>query len=442
MDHGQPKSANLGGSVREDQRRRLFPCVTTYYREPLVIARASGRTVFDADGREYLDFFGGILTVSLGHCQPEVVSRVQEQVARLGHTSTLYVTEPQVNVARMLSEIAPGDALTRSFFTNSGSEAVETAVMTARLYTGRHDVIALRHGYSGRTTLTTSLNGQGTWRPLSGSATGIHHAASPYLYRCPLNTTDVQECEDYFIRDLQDVIETMTNGKPAALLAETIQGVGGFIVPPPGYFRRAAELIRSHGGVFICDEVQAGFGRTGSRWFGIEHWGVEPDIMVMAKGIANGFPVGATITSDAIAGAWTGKTLSTFGGNPVSMAAAEATIETMRREDTPARSTVRGAQLRAGLDALAAEFPWIGEVRGMGLMQALEIVEDRKTKKPGPERASALMEAARAEGLLVGLGGLHGHIIRIGPPMLITEDEVASGLERLTAACRTAHSAA
>ena len=438
MDHGRPESHHQDEDLREAQRQHLFPCVTTYYREPLVIARASGRTVIDAEGREYLDFFGGILTVSLGHCQPEVVSRVQEQVARLGHTSTLYVTEPQINVARMLSEIAPGDALTRCFFTNSGSEAVETAVMTARLHTGRHDVIALRHGYSGRTTLTTSLNGQAPWRPLGGSATGIHHAASPYPYRCPLDTGDVQACEDYFIRDLQDVIETVTNGKPAAFLAETIQGVGGFIVPPPGYFRRAAELIRSHGGLFICDEVQAGFGRTGSRWFGIEHWGVEPDIMVMAKGIANGFPVGATITTRAIASSWTGKTLSTFGGTPISMAAAEATIETMRREDTPSRSAIRGAQLRSGLDALAAEFPWIGEVRGMGLMQALEIVEDPKTKKPGTARATALMEAAREEGLLVGLGGLHGHIIRIGPPMLITEAEVASGLERLAAACRKA----
>jgi 4-aminobutyrate aminotransferase-like enzyme len=206
-------------------------------------------------------------------------------------------------------------------------------------------------------------------------------------------------------------------------------------VPPRGYFQRAAEIIHRYGGLLIIDEVQAGFGRTGDHWFGIEHWGVEPDIMVMAKGIANGAPVGATITTDEIAASWTAKTLATYGGNPVSMAAAEATLDVMVREDVPARAAARGAQLRAGLDRLAAEHAWIGEVRGMGLMQGLELVTDRQSKTADPRRAAALLEAAKAEGLLIGLGGLQGQVIRIGPSLLVTEAEIDDGLERLARAC-------
>jgi 4-aminobutyrate aminotransferase-like enzyme len=232
------------------------------------------------------------------------------------------------------------------------------------------------------------------------------------------------------------VIATMTSGKPAAFFAETIQGAGGYIVPPAGYFQRVADLVRKRGGLFIADEVQAGFGRTGDKWFGIEHWDVEPDIMVMAKTVASGFPVGVTITRDEIAAAWQGKTISTFGGNPISMVAMDATLEVMEREQVPARSARLGRQLRAGLEALAAEHPWIGDVRGMGLMQALELVEDPKTKEPSPRKAGALLEAAKTERLLIGTGGLYGHVIRIAPQMLMSEDELADGLERLARACR------
>ncbi len=264
---------------------------------------------------------------------------------------------------------------------------------------------------------------------------------SPYPYRCPFGTPCDERCVDALARDLEEVIATTTNGKPAAFFAETIQGVGGYIVPPPGYFQRAAEIIRRYGGLFICDEVQTGFGRTGEKWFGIEHWKVEPDIMVMAKGIANGFPVGATLTRPEIAKAWTAKTISTFGGNPVSMAAASATLEVMTREGTPERSQVRGSQLRKGLEDLGDQHAWIGEVRGMGLMQALELVEDPVTKEASPSKAQALLEAAREEGVLLGLGGLQGHVIRLGPSMLISEEEVADGLERLGRACRVVDSA-
>ena len=425
--------------VKAKQRQFFFPCAPPYYQDPLVLVRGKGAVVEDAEGREFLDLFSGILTTSVGHCHPEVVERVRQQIDVLGHTSTLYLTENQVRVAELLADIAPGD-LTQSFFTNSGTEAVETAIMAACLSTGRSEIIALRHAYSGRSFLTTNMTAHAPWRPLATSIPGIKHVMSPYPYRCPFGTPCDEDCLDALARDLEEVIATTTNGKPAAFFAETIQGVGGYIVPPPGYFQRAAEIIRRYGGLFICDEVQTGFGRTGEKWFGIEHWQVEPDIMVMAKGIANGFPVGATITRPEIARAWTAKTISTFGGNPVSMAAAKATLEIMAREDTPGRSAVRGTQLRAGLDELADRYSWIGEVRGMGLMQALELVEDPLTREASPLKAQAILEAAKAEGLLLGLGGLHGHVIRLGPSMLISEEEVAEGLERLGKACQAVES--
>jgi len=421
-------------AVRAGQADVLFPCAAPYYSEPLVLTRADGVWVTDADGREFLDLFSGILTTAVGHCHPEVVERVREQLGTLGHTSTLYLTEHHVEAARRLANIAPG-ALRRTFFTNSGTEAIETAVMLACMYTGRSEIIALRYGYSGRSVLATNLTAHAPWRPLPTSVPGIKHIVSPYPYRCAFGSPCDERCLDAFARDLEEVIQTTTNGKPAAFLAETIQGVGGYIVPPPGYYQRMVEIIRSYGGLFICDEVQTGFGRTGDHWFGIEHWGVEPDIMVMAKGIANGFPVAATITRDEIAQSWTAKTISTFGGNPVGMAALIATNDVMVRENVPARAAERGRQLRAGLEALAQLHAWIGEVRGMGLMQAMELVEDAASRTPSPRRAKALLEAAKEEGVLIGAGGLNGHVMRVGPSLLITEDEMTEALGRLARAC-------
>jgi alanine-glyoxylate transaminase / (R)-3-amino-2-methylpropionate-pyruvate transaminase len=432
MNHMQ--TASISDEVRSGHSEFLFPSVRPYYRDPIVIAEASGVDVVDADGRTYLDFFAGILTTSIGHCHPQVVDRVNEQMRRLGHTSTLYLTEAQVNVARRLAQIAPG-GLSKTMFTNSGTEAIETAIMLARIHTGRSEIVALRHAYSGRSTLATTLTAHAPWRPVPSPISGVTFALSPYMYRSPFGNQSDEVAAEAFARDLEEVIATTTTGRPACLIAETIQGVGGYIVPPRGYFERAAEIIRKYGGLLIIDEVQTGFGRTGDRWFGIEHWGVEPDIMVMAKGIANGFPVGATMTRPEIAESWTAKTISTYGGNPISMAAADATLEVMASEDTPGRSAARGAQLRTGLDALQQRHEWIGEVRGMGLMQALELVEDPRTKEPSPKKAMALLEAAKDEGLLIGLGGLHGNVIRVGPSMLITESQVDDALERLGRAC-------
>ncbi len=414
-------------------REYLFPWVRPYYAEPIALSEGEGVWVRDVDGREYLDLFAGILTTSIGHGHPSVQGAVRRQMAKLGHTSTLYVTEGQIELAKRLENITPG-ALKSACFTNSGTEAVESAITVARLFTGRSEIVALRLAYSGRSLLATHLTAQAAWRPLPGTVAGVVHARSPYPFRSPVGSGP--ECSDFFIDDLVEVIETTTTGQPAALFAETIQGVGGYIVPPPDYFGRAAEVIRSYGGLLIIDEVQTGFGRTGDKWFGIEHWGVEPDVMVMAKGVANGFPVGVTVTRPEIAEAWQGPAISTYGGNPVCMAAANATLDVMAEEDVPARSARRGDQLRAGLERLREQFAWIGEARGLGLMQALELVTDRAAKTPDTDRAARLLEATKEEGLLVGRGGLHGQVIRIGPSMLITEGEVDEGLERLARACR------
>ena len=426
-------TASRSHEIFKGQQEYLFPCVGHLYQEPIVLVRGEGMKVWDADGKEYLDFFSGILSTSIGHCHPRLVAAVSEQAKSLGHTSTLYVTQPQVEAAQRLAEIAPGD-LKRTFFTNSGTEAIETAINLACVYTGRMEVIALRSAYHGRSTLATNLTGLSSWRPLPSFLANIKHTMAPYPYRCRFKTPCDESCAEAYAEELEEVIATTTNGRPAAFLAETIQGAGGYIVPPPGYFQRVAEIIRGVGGLLIIDEVQAGFGRTG-RWFGIEHWGVVPDIMILAKGIAGGFPVGATITTDEIAASWTGKTISTFGGNPICMAAMAETLDIMQEEDVPARAVARGAQLRSGLEALAEDFPWIGEVRGMGLMVALELVKDRETKEPFPERTTAFMEAAKEEGLLIGKAGLGDNVLRYGPSLLVTEGEVEDALDRSRRVC-------
>lgn len=413
----------------DKHRRFLFPAVANFYADPLVMDQASGCRVRDLAGRSYLDFFGGILTVSLGHCEPRITARVKAQVDRLQHASTLYPTAPIVELAETLARITPG-ALSQSFFTNSGTEANETALMLARLHTGHHDIIALRHSYSGRSQVCANLTGQAGWRPLASVTSGIKHAHSAYCYRCAFGAT-YPACDLRCARDIEELIATETNGRVAALLAEPIQGAGGFIVPPPEYFKIVVEIVRRHGGLFICDEVQTGFGRTGDHLFGIEHWGVLPEVMTMAKGIANGFPLGATLATPEVAASFKALTISTFGGNPVSTTAAQATIEVIEADGVPARAARLGRRLREGLMALAERFPLIGDVRGMGLMQALELVADRKTKEPAPKKVAELLEATRRHGLLIGKGGAYGNVVRISPPMLIDEAEVDEALELL-----------
>jgi len=417
--------------ILEKQQKYLWPNHLLYYTEPLPLERGDGMYVWDVEGKKYLDFFGGILTTSVGHNRPEVTAAVREQAEKLIHSSTLYPNEAHVNLAEKMAEITPGK-LQVSYFTPSGTDADETAVFLAQTHTGHQEIVALRHGYHGRSAIGQSLTGQSPWRIGGTHVLGIKHALNPYCYRCPLKMT-YPSCGVACAQDVEDVIKTMTSGKIAAFIAEPIQGVGGFVTAPPEYFKIVQEVVKQYGGLFIADEVQTGFGRTGDKWFGIEHWGVEPDIMTMAKSIANGFPLANTITRPDIAESTrnAGLTISTFGGNPVSCAASSAVIEVLEKEATPQHVAKLGRQLRSGLERLQEKYAVIGDVRGMGLMQGLELVKDRQSKEPSVEATKQLFEATRELGLLIGKGGLYGNVIRISPPMTATEEDVAIALDLL-----------
>jgi 4-aminobutyrate aminotransferase len=418
--------------INEKHQKHIFNAVFNYYETPLPLQRGRGVHLYDFDGREYLDFFAGIVTVNVGHCHPKVTAAIQDQAATLAHTSTLYPTAPIVELAEKLAEITPGD-LNRTFFTTSGTEANETAVLLAQLATGSQTIVALRHSYSGRSSVARSLSGQAPWKMQPNQIASIVHAPAPYCYRCPFKLT-YPECGVACAEDLEELIVTSTPGVVAGFLAETILGAGGFIVPPKEYFPIAVDIIRRHGGLFISDEVQTGFGRTGGAWFGIEHTGVEPDIITMAKGIANGAPLGATITRDDLADRFNpGLSISTFGGSPLASAASYASISVIEEEGLLDNAAQVGTHLSQRLNELKERFQVIGDVRGMGLMQAIELVKNRETKEPAPDVAVQLMEETKARSLLVGKGGLYGNVLRIGPPLNITTDQIDQGVDALIA---------
>jgi 4-aminobutyrate aminotransferase-like enzyme len=421
------------------QKEFLFPAVFHYYKEPLVITRAKNQYAWDADGNQYLDFFGGIVTVSVGHCNDAVNEKVHRQLDTLQHVSTVFGSEPQAALAKKIASITPGGRLTKSFFTNSGTEANDTAILAARCYTGNTEIVALRHSYHGRSGMAMTLTGQGAWRLGPGEA-GVVHAHNAYCYRCPFGLT-YPACEVKCAEDMEELIQTTTTGQIAGFIAEPIQGVGGFITPPKEYFGIVERIVRNHGGIFISDEVQTGWGRTGNQWFGIEQYGVTPDIITSAKGLANGSPIGLTVARPEVADSVRGLTISTFGGNPVTATAAKAVIDFIEEHQLAANCADTGAYLRAGLEDLQQKHETIGDVRGMGLLQAIELVEDRKTKSPASAATVLVMEAARENGLLVGKGGMWGNVLRLSPPMNIGRadvDEFLRLLDRSFAACSSA----
>lgn len=411
------------------QRDSLPPGVAPYYEEPLVIARGEGRHVEDVEGHRYMDFFGGILTVSIGHAHPRVTAAVTDQLQKVVHTSTLYVSPPMVELAERLGRWTP-DSLDVSFFTTSGTEANETAITMAQLATGRQEVIALRHSYSGRSHLAMGLTGQAPWKLAGGGlSVPVRHAHNAYCYRCPFGKQP-SSCGLECARDFEEFIKTSTSGQPAAYIAEPIQGVGGFITPPAAFLYETVQTARRYGALFIDDEVQTGFGRTGKP-FGIDHSGVVPDFMTFAKGLANGLPIGATVTRRDIAQHYKGPTISTFGGNPLSMRAALATLSVMEEENLTHRSQEMGQHLREGLEDLSDEFPIMGDVRGRGLMQGVEFV--RRDRVPAPDLAVEFLEGTRRHNLLVGKGGLLNNTVRIAPAMTVTADEVGQALDAMRA---------
>jgi 4-aminobutyrate aminotransferase-like enzyme len=419
------------------QKEHLFPSVFHYYKTPLVIEKAKDQYVWDADGNQYLDFFGGIVTISVGHCNDAVNEKVRAQMDKLQHVSTVFVTEPQVALAKKVASITPDRQLTKSFFTNSGTEANETAILAARCYTGATEIIALRHSYHGRSAMAMAMTGHATWRLGPVTQPGFVHAHNAYCYRCPFGQT-YPNCELQCANDVEELIRTTTSGRVAGFIAEPIQGVGGFITPPKEYFPIVEKIVRNAGGIFISDEVQTAWGRTGGKWFGIEQWGVVPDIITSAKGMANGSPVGLTVAKAAVADALTGFQISTFGGNPVTATAAKAVLDFIHEKNLRLNAAETGAHLRAGLEALKEKHPLVGDVRGMGLMQAIELVEDRTSKQPAAAATLALMEAARENRILIGKGGLYGNVIRITPPLNISKSDVDEFIRLLDISLATA----
>lgn len=407
--------------INRKQKEYIFPAVTNYFANPVPMDRGVMQHVWDVEGNRYLDFFGGIVTVSVGHCNPRVTEKTKAQIDRLQHVSTSFPTAAMVSLAEKIAQITPG-ALKKSFFTNSGTEANETAIQAARMHTGNFEVVALRQGYSGRSSLARGLTGMSTWRR-GTIEVGIVHAMNPYCYRCPIGLK-YPDCGVACARDIENVIQASTSGQIAAFLAEPIQGVAGFITPPKEYFKIAFNIVKQYGGDFIADEVQTGWGRTGHQWFGIEHWEVEPDILVSAKGLGNGVPIGLTVAKPEIADAYKGLTISTFGGNPVTSVTAKAVIDLIEEDDLRTNAAVVGGYFRQQLEHLQSKHSLIGDVRGMGLMQALELVEDRQSKEPAAAKTNALMEEARKRGLLVGKGGFYGNVIRMSPPLNISKSDV------------------
>lgn len=403
------------------------PGVLTYYRDPLMIVEGNMQYLFDETGRRYLDAFAGIVTVSVGHCHPHVARAIKEQAGKLQHTTTIYLHPTIAEYAAKLAEKMPTDPadvpLDKTYFTNSGSEANEVAVLMSREYTGNHEAVGVRNGYHGGTSVTMGLTSHGTWKFPSNQASGISHTHPGYCYRCPYGLT-YPSCNVKCAHDIKNVIQYQTPGEIACFIGEPIQGVGGAVVPPPEYFKIVYDIVRQHGGLCIADEVQGGFGRTGKHFWAHQNWDVQPDIITMAKGIGNGAPLAAVTTRADIAKTMTNRVhFNTYGGNPVSMAAGLATLEVIDAEGIQQNAAKVGGLLMEGLLELKDKHALIGDVRGMGLMLGVELVSDRESKEPAKVEAADLMEMAKQRGLILGKGGLMGNTMRIKPPMCITPDD-------------------
>lgn len=410
-------------NTREQYSRFILPVVAQGV-EPLVIVSAKGRTVTADDGRTYLDCFSGISVVNAGHNHPRILAAARAQMEQLVHCCSYVYHVPVVGeLAARLATLTPA-GLTKSFFSNSGAEANEGALRLVKQATGRHEVVALTYGFHGRTIGTLSITGNSARKKNNGPyLPGIAFGPAPYCYRCPLGLS-YPSCGLACAHALTDVVRLQTSGDVAALVAEPILGEGGIVTPPPEYFEIAARIFHDDGALFIVDEVQTGFGRTG-KMFGVEHFpGAAPDIITMAKGIASGFPLGAFTAREPVSEAMKpGDHLSTFGGNPISCAAALANIAVIEDEGLVENAARRGEWLLAHFRRLQEGVPLIGDVRGRGLMIGLELVRDRRSKEPAAQEARAVRAALRERGILVGVGGIFGNVVRVQPPLSITPEE-------------------
>ncbi|MBI1292789.1 aminotransferase class III-fold pyridoxal phosphate-dependent enzyme [bacterium] len=419
----QPYTGPSREQVLADRREFLSPGLITYYKNPIMLVDGHMQYLFDETGRRYLDLFAGIVSVSCGHGHPKIVKRVQEQVGRLQHTTTIYMNPNVSELGRKLASKLPGD-LKVAYFTNSGSEANDLAILMARLYTGNRDVVGLRNCYHGASGITMGLTSHHTWKYAAAAKDDIYHAASPDPYRSLFKGTPA-EIAKQSVDDLRDVIRYSTTGKLAAFIAEPIQGVGGTTHGSKEYLGAAYKVVREHGGLCIADEVQTGFGRTGDHYWGFQNYDVMPDIVTMAKSLGNGAPIAAVVTRPEIAETMRQKLhVNTFGGNPVSSAAGLAVLDVIEEDGLQKNAKVLGEHFIAGMKKLQGKHKIIGDVRGMGLMLGMELVKDRETKEPARDETAALHEGLRELGVLVGKGGLFGNVLRIKPPLCITRDDV------------------
>jgi 4-aminobutyrate aminotransferase/(S)-3-amino-2-methylpropionate transaminase len=405
--------------IVKKKKEYIIPCLYHFYEEPMQLVKGEGQYLFDSNGTKYLDFYAGVSVVNAGHCNPEITERICEQVKTLQHVCNIYLTQPMLELAEKLAEITPG-RLQKSFFCNSGTEANEGAVLTARLATGRSELLALQDGLSGRTFLTMSLTGLRFWRTDPNPAAGISFAPNANCYRCPLNLS-YPACDLACAEEVRRVIETSTSGEVAAMIVEPIQGNAGIVTPPPEYFPRLKEILQEYGILLIADEVQSGFGRTG-KWFAIENWDVEPEVMTMAKALGNGVPIGVFTTLPEIADHYTRPGASTLGGNPVSMTAGLATLDVIEKEGLIQNAATQGAYLREKLLELQDKHPLIGDVRGIGLMQGAELV--KKGKEPAAEEVDRILEIMKNRGVIIGKNGRFRNVLAFQPPLIIDQDNV------------------
>ena len=426
------ENASVDAELLERYRAVLPSFVKPMFEQPISIDRGQGSYVFSAAGERYLDFFGGVLTTMIGHNHPKVCAAVTEQAAKVMHTSTLYLNEPMIELAERITRLS-GIPDARVFFTSSGTEANDTALLLATSVRKSNQVLAMRNSYHGRSFTAQAITSHSSWSSTSISGLDVHFVQGGYRLRSPFRDLDDAAFTAACVDDLAQMLDMMSAGDVACLIAEPIQGVGGFATPPDGFFGAFRKELDARGILLISDEVQTGWGRTGEHFWGYEAHDVVPDMLTFAKGVGNGAALAGVVARAEIMDTIQVTSFSTFGGNPLSAAAGNATLQALEDEGMQANALARGHQLTAGLDAAVAANDWMAELRGKGLMQAIEFVHEGSNEADA-STAAAFLERCRAHGLLVGKGGLYGNVIRIATMLNVTEAEMDEGIEAMLAA--------